>query len=151
MKKIIFINSLNQKLVGNLEDCGKDYLVIHCHGYGSNKNSETATALQQELARNKISSFAFDFSDTGESEGKTSDLTVSAGIDDLKSAIGYLKNLGFQNFALSGSSFGGSVALNYAVGDQSIRALALKAPVSEWPSIFARPVRIKKFLKDAPK
>lgn len=151
MEKIIFKNSLNQKLVGNLENFGRGYIVVHCHGYGSNKNSETALLLQRELAKNKISSFAFDFSDTGESECKREDLTVSAGIDDLISAIKYLKSLGFQNFGLSGSSFGGSVVFNYTLKDKNIKAIALKAPVSDWSSIFASPLRLKKFVKDASK
>lgn len=152
MKKIIFKNSLNQKLVGNLEDFGKDYIVIHCHGYGSNKKSETAVKLQEELSKNKISSFAFDFSDTGESECKKEDLTVSAGIDDLKSVIKYLKKMGFQNFALSGSSFGGSVVLNYATQDKNIKAIALKAPVSDYFSINVSrgsKLRTIRFIEDA--
>jgi len=152
MRKAIFKNSFNQKLVGNLIDCGKDFIIIHCHGYGSNKDSETAIALQQGLAEQDISSFAFDFSDSGESEPQKEDLTVSLGLDELKCTIEYLKVVGFKNFSLSGSSFGGSVVLNYAVEDKSIKAISLKAPVSDWSSIIVSrgsKLRTNKFMKDA--
>ncbi len=152
MKKIVFQNSLSQKMIGNLDDHGKDFVVVHCHGYGTNKDSETATALQKTLGKENISSFAFDFSNTGESECRKEDLTVSMGIDELKSAVNQLKELGFKNFALSGSSFGGSVVLNYASEDSSVKAIALKAPVSEWPSIKVSRgsnLRTEKFLEDA--
>ena len=154
MKKIVFKNSLNQKLVGNLIDCGKDFIVVHCHGYGANKESKTATSLQRKLEDSNISSFTFDFSDSGESECKKEDLTVSAGIDGLNSAIQYLKNLGFHKFALSGSSFGGNVVLNYIVNDKTIIAAVLKAPVSDWESINVSrddELSTSKFLDDAKK
>ena len=152
MKKIVFKNSYYQRVVGNLKDCGKDYIVIHCHGYGANKDSETARALQAKLSKSEISSFAFDFSDSGESECKKGDLTVTIGLDEIDCAINFFKKSGFKNFALSGSSFGGSVVLNYAVDKKDIKAMALKAPVSEWQSILVSggsKLRTNKFLDDA--
>lgn len=149
-QKIKFKNNLGQNIVGLLTDHGKDFIVVHCHGYGANKDGKTATSLSAALSKDNISSFVFDFSDSGESECKKADLTVSIGLDDLKSAIRYLESVGFENFALSGSSFGGSVVLNYATKDQNIKAIVLKAPVSDWPKIIVFGVlRSGKFLDDA--
>lgn len=134
-QKVTFKNSKNQKLVGNLVDCGKDYVVVHCHGYGpktKGKDGDTAIALSRELTKKSISNFRFDFSGFGESEGEFIDVTVTGAIDDLKSAVKYLKNLGIKNIALSGSSFGGNIVLNYIIIDKDIKAIALKAPVLRW-------------------
>jgi pimeloyl-ACP methyl ester carboxylesterase len=134
-QKIVLNNSCGQKIVGLLIDYGKDFIVVHCHGYGSNKNSLTAVNLKERLKGNKISFAAFDFSDSGESECKQSNLTVSKGLDELDCVIKYLEKLGFENFSLSGASFGGGVVLNYAIDNPNIKSIILKSSVSDWSEV----------------
>ena len=134
-KKIIYKNYRGQKIVGLLIDNGKDFIVIHCHGYGTNKASKTATSLGEALDKLGMSFCRFDFSGFGESDGKEKDVRVSNAIDDLKSTIKYLKTIGFTNFGLSGSSFGGGVVLNYIADNHEIKVAVLKAPVSDYPDL----------------
>lgn len=129
---------------------GKDKkapVVVICHGYASSKDSESQQDLRPKLLKAGLSVFAFDFTGCGESEGSLDDLTPNAGIDDLKSAV---TNMDHKDFALIGSSFGGYIALRYAIENQ-VLALVLKAPVSDWGSIKSEqidPVKMARFLKE---
>lgn len=102
--------------------------VIMCHGFESSKDRETNRSLAQKLVEAGINVFRFDFTGHGESEGKIAEITPLQALDDLKSAV---KNSDREDFALYGSSFGGYVALLYAI-ENKILALALKAPVSNY-------------------
>lgn len=153
--KIEFKNSKGQKLVGDLSEFDKDYVVIHCHGYGTSMLSSTAVSIKNTLTEKKISCLIFDFSGFGESDGNEKDVTISGAIDDLTSAVKYLKSLGFKKFVLSGSSFGGGVVLNYLTQNHDIVAAVLKAPVSDYNGLSLKVLedteKSEKFLKDAQK
>lgn len=104
-------------------------VVIMCHGYESSKDSPlTQKAFSKKLIERGVSVYRFDFTGHGESEGSLNDITPLQGLDDLNSAV---TNLNKKDFALYGSSFGGYVALLYA-SENSVLALALKAPVSDY-------------------
>ena len=95
-KKISFKNSKGQRLVGVLHipsGKGPFPIVIICHGLGGTaKDSKNRIQLSKNLNKEKIAAFRFDFNGHGESQGRFADVTVSKGIDDLKSAIKFLKN-----------------------------------------------------------
>lgn len=103
-------------------------VVILCHGFGSSKDSESTTSLSRKLLNAGLSVYRFDFSGAGEAEGTIKDRTPLQGLDDLKVAV---KNLGKENFAICGSSYGGWVSIAYAK-ENPILALGLKCPVSSW-------------------
>jgi hypothetical protein len=114
---------------------GKDKnapVVVLCHGYGSSKNTESIKLLVKKLVPAGVSIYRFDFLGCGESEGTLKDLTPKEGVDDLEQAV---KNLNKKVFALYGSSFGGYVALGYACHN-TVLALGLKAPVSDYPAVI---------------
>ena len=62
---------------------GSQRVVILCHGFGSSKSSPTTTALQEELARNKVDSLCFDWPAHGECPADGSFLRVRCCFDDL--------------------------------------------------------------------
>ena len=103
-------------------------VVVLCHGYESSKDKETNRLLAEKLVERDISVLRFDFTGHGQSEGNMADITPLQELDDLNCAV---KNLGKEDPGLYGSSFGGYIALLYA-SDNSISALALKAPVSDY-------------------
>lgn len=107
-------------------------VVVLCHGYGSGKDSDSTKGLAQELLKKGLCVYRFDFTGCGESEGKLSQLTPDQGQDDLYSAV---KNLGRNDFALYGSSFGGYTSLIFA-SKTPLLALGLKAPVSDYPAVM---------------
>ncbi len=147
-----FINSLGYKLHGVLEKAG-DSCVILCHGYGSSSSGDTRVELAKRLKEKNISSFGFDFTGCGESEGTLPELTVTQGVDDLTYAYNHVRNnLKFKKISLLGSSFSGSVALLFAA-ENEIEKLALKSPVSNWHTLHKMPFltdeESKKYFKDA--
>lgn len=148
IEKRTFKNSRGLKLSAVYE--GEDRqapTVVICHGYASSKDSESQQDLRPRLLKVGLSVFAFDFTGCGQSQGNIADLTPNAGIDDLKSAIA---NLCRRDLALVGSSFGGYVALRFAE-ENSLLALALKAPVSDWSTVKSDQIdtiKMQKFLKE---
>jgi dipeptidyl aminopeptidase/acylaminoacyl peptidase len=146
--KVYFENSKNQKLCGILyipEGDGPFPIVIVCHGLSSSKKSTNTTMVYPELIKNNIALFAIDFSGHGESEGKFEDVTISQAIDDLESALKYVKdNSLFDNerISLLGSSFGGITSIMVASKHPEIKALAIKAPIIDFGGKYSRTANI---------
>jgi pimeloyl-ACP methyl ester carboxylesterase len=114
-------------------------LVISCHGFLSSKNSRTNNLLASGLQKAGIACLRFDFTGHGDSEGDVGAITVSRGVDDLKSAISSILNVAsidLDRIGLFGSSFGGNVALWYTSLYGKVRAVALKAPLSDFASVL---------------
>ena len=132
VEKVYFQNSRGQKLCGILSvpEFSRS-VVVMCHGFGSNKDATSSRLLAEELNKNGISTFRFDFSGRGESEGSIEETTISDAIDDLKGAVNFVYEM-FDKLFLYGSSFGGAVSLGYAAKDSRIILLALKSPVSSY-------------------
>jgi len=107
-------------------------IIILCHGFSSQKNSGSNLAISKNLTDKSFSTFRFDFFAHGESDGNFEDLTVSKAVDDILSAIYYLKNLEYKKIGLEGSSFGGGAALMAASKTKDIYVLAVKCPVSSY-------------------
>lgn len=132
-KKIVFTNSRKHKLSGILSistKSHKELIVIFAHGLGSNKESEKYEDFKKLLIKKDIGVFRFDFHGHGESEGKFEDVTINEGADDVDSAINYLKNLGYKNIGLVGTSFGGISSIMAASKNPDLKFLGLIAPVS---------------------
>ncbi|MDO8487612.1 MAG: alpha/beta fold hydrolase [Candidatus Curtissbacteria bacterium] len=142
-----FKNSRSLTLAAIYEGKNKNApVVIMCHGYSSSKTRPSTRTLAKRLTNAGLSVYRFDFTGNGKSEGNLKNLTPIVGLDDLKSAI---KDLGRKDFALFGSSFGGYVALLYAL-ENPIMALALRAPVSSYPAVYEPKYKeeMKKIVKE---
>lgn len=117
-------------------------IVILCHGMGGScKDGKHRVELSNQLNKEKIAAFRFDFNGHGESQGRLEDVTVGKAINDLKSAIKFLKNkkeLDIKRLGLVGDSFGGAVVENIASQNKSINALALRAAASNYPEVRLR-------------
>jgi pimeloyl-ACP methyl ester carboxylesterase len=135
--KLLFSNSKGNRLVGILNKKSSRDIIILCHGFTSDKNSSKNIEITKKLA--DVSTFRFDFYAHGESEGNMENITVSEGVDDILSAIKYLKKLKYKNIGLLGSSYGGlcsimaaaKLAINKA-SSNDLKYLILVAPVSDW-------------------
>jgi len=136
IEKVYFENSRGQKLCGILSvpEFSRT-VVVMCHGFGSNKDATSCKVLSEELNKNGISTFRFDFSGRGESEGNIEETTISDAIDDLKSAVNFVYEM-FDKLFLYGSSFGGIVSLSYTSRDERVLLLALKSPLSSYVEKF---------------
>lgn len=127
MEEKIFYNSTdNIKLCGILNHMADNKkIVILCHGFNSNKGRSTGV-LAEQLNKNSINTFRFDFRAQGESSGIDKEMTITGQIEDLESTMTLLKSKGYEEFILYGGSFGGGIVslLDYSKYT-NIRALIL--------------------------
>jgi alpha-beta hydrolase superfamily lysophospholipase len=90
MKKVIFKNSRNKTLVGNLSLLDSKSVVILSHALANDKSERgKLDSVVSELNKLGFNTFAFDFSGCGESDDDT--LTIEKQVDDLESAIQFVK------------------------------------------------------------
>jgi len=134
-EKLSFENSRGVKLLGILSSPSESKeipIIVLCHGFATNKGSQTYLDLEAAFNEKGIAIFRFDFLGHGESGGKFEDITILEALDDTLQAIKLVKEKGFSKVALFGSSFGGMAALLAAAKRPGIYVLALKAPVSDY-------------------
>ena len=139
MKKIWFENSRGQKLAGMLHEANQSpkasedafqptrKAVIMAHGFKADKDEVGIfTRTAEALCKNGFTVLRFDFAGSGESEGEFVEMTLSSEVEDLKSAIGFMKGRVYRIIGLVGASFGGTVSILGVSKD--IKALVLWNP-----------------------
>lgn len=110
MEKLIFKNSRDLSLVGNLYISGSNSIVIMAHGFTNNKSSQGRfDRIAEALKKLGFDVFAFDFSGCGESDPDV--LSAANEVDDLNSAIEFMKSRGYESIALFGNSLGSLICL----------------------------------------
>ncbi len=150
--KFCFKSSKGHKLCGILsapDESKKTFIVVAAHGWTSGKDRKTYLLLEKTLLESRIGIFRFDMYGHGESEGQLEDMTATEGIDDVLSAIKFVRQKGYKNIGLFGSSFGGLCAV-IAASKTNAFALALKSPVSEYKGVVLRK-NVPDFMKNARK
>jgi len=126
MKKINFKNKRGLNLVGILYPSQNKKIVLLVHGWCSNKDRKRFLKLADNMNKVGFSFLRFDQSSSGESEGD--EVTVENLIDDIKSAIEFVKSQGYEEIGLIGESLGGLTTLS--ILDNAIKARVLFAPVT---------------------
>jgi putative redox protein len=102
-------------------------VVVVCHGFtGSKEGGGRALTMAEELGRLGYSTFLFDFSGCGESEGHFSDISLSNHINDVKCAVDFCHAFGFKSIITMGRSFGGAAVLCHGGTEKKV------AGVSSW-------------------
>ena len=110
VERVEFTNSRNQTLVGNLYPADSNSIIILCHGFLSDKYSRGRfERLIKVLNKSNYNALAFDFSGCGESDDDN--ITVGKEVNDLRSAIAFVKSRGYKNIALYGHSLGTLICL----------------------------------------
>jgi len=115
-----------------------DRIAILCHGFLSGKRSTTNKTLTRLLNAQGIATFAFDFFGQGDSEGPFEALTTTTAVAQANAALDLVRQKGFRQLGLMGSSFGGLVAILTAAQRHDLACLALKCPVVD----FAEELRL---------
>lgn len=129
MQRVNFQNSEGLDLVGALHEptgSTKSAVVI-AHGFASNKDRARHKQLAEALANEEIAAFRIDFGGSGESDDR--EITIAAQVDDLQSAINYLKSQGYEHIGVLGESLGGITAL--LAHNSDVQAMVLWAPVTK--------------------
>jgi len=151
MEKVSFYNSLRQRLYGYFHQAAQGSnsgpTVILCHGMMSAKEGTKQTALARGLEESGLSVLRFDFSFCGESEGIFQEITFTQEVDDLRSAVKWVRQNGGKAIGLFGSSMGGGVAVLYAKEDPSIKALVTLAAVAHPMRLAERMEELKQRMR----
>jgi len=127
MEKVIFKNSRNKTLVGNLFTSRSKSIVILSHALANDKSERgKLDKVAEKLNCSGYNVLAFDFSGCGESDDDT--LTIGKEVDDLKSAINFVKSKGFGKIALFGHSVGCLVSLK--AYSKEIKTMVLWSPIT---------------------
>ncbi|MFH1294827.1 MAG: alpha/beta fold hydrolase [Candidatus Aenigmatarchaeota archaeon] len=135
MEKMYFENCEGKKLCGILEGPRTKKCIILCHGISVDKDElGVFTELSNKLVLAGFSTFRFDFTDSGESQGKTTDTTVTGETADIESAIKFMQTLGFEEFGLLAASFAGGPAM--LVHDKRIKCIVLWNAIIDYHSIL---------------
>ncbi|KAK7411928.1 hypothetical protein VNO78_03372 [Psophocarpus tetragonolobus] len=113
-QRVIIPNSHGEKLVGTLHESGTRGIVILCHGFQCSKDYKLILNLAVALENAKISSFRFDFSGNGESEGLFQFGNYWAEVDDLHAVAQHFRASKREISAIVGHSKGADVVLLYA-------------------------------------
>ncbi|WJX28339.1 hypothetical protein P8452_17075 [Trifolium repens] len=115
VERIIIPNKHGQKLVGMLHQSGTSTdVVILCHGFRCTKDTNLLLNLAVALENSQISSFRFDFSGNGESEGSFQYGNYWTEVDDLHAVSQHFHESNRVIRAIVGHSKGGDVVLLYA-------------------------------------
>jgi pimeloyl-ACP methyl ester carboxylesterase len=126
MEKVVFENTRGREIHGVFESGDSDRCIVMAHGLTDDRNVggyfSTASKALNEAGFNVL---RFDFTGRGDTEGK---LTLDKGVDDLKSAIEFVKSRGINRIGLYGYSMGGVISLRSL--DPSIEAVFLSSPVT---------------------
>ncbi len=140
MERVVFKNSRNQSLVGHLYTSDSKSIIIMSHGFAGDKSEwGRFDKVAESLNQSGYNVLTFDFSGCGESDDDT--LTVDKQVDDLKSAIKFVKSRSYQKIGLFGHSLGGLISLKCYSPD--IVTMVLWAPVTNkvkytWDKRFSK-------------
>jgi len=138
-QKVYFKNLIGNRLVGILSNPTGDKtkpIVVFVHGHSSSKETRNFSLINELLIQKGISTFRFDLSGHGESEGEFANTTVSIAVNDILYAIKYLDKLGYTKIGLVGSSFGGIACIGAASKSAKLFVTVLKAPVSNYKDLY---------------
>lgn len=129
-----FLNHNGAELAGRIYRKKDDYVsgVIFSHGLFSSKDGYKITRMAETIVDSGFALMTFDFTYSGESSGRISDISVMEEVEDLKSAINLFKKRGIKKIHLMGSSMGAAVTiLTASLGMFEIESLILiAAPLS---------------------
>jgi alpha-beta hydrolase superfamily lysophospholipase len=127
MKKVVFKNSRSLSLVGNFYSSDSKSIVIISHALANDKSERgKLDAIAEKLNFSGFGILAFDFSGCGESDDDT--LTIAKEVDDLKSAVVFVKSKGYEKIGLFGHSIGALVSLKCY--SPEINSMVLWSPIT---------------------
>ncbi|KAI4335290.1 hypothetical protein L6164_013951 [Bauhinia variegata] len=113
-QKVIISNKNGEKLVGIFHEAGTMEIVILCHGLKSSKEDKVMVNVATALENAGISSFRFDFTGNGESEGSSQFADYWREVEDLHAVSQHFREANRKISAIIGHSKGAGVVLLYA-------------------------------------
>lgn len=94
---------------------GADILcLLYLHGFGSVQTGEKADFFRQHAQESGFAFCSFDFQGHGQSGGTMQGLTLTRNLQDVARVYAYVREKGYHQVCLLGSSMGGGTALWYS-------------------------------------
>lgn len=117
---------------------GRHKSILLClHGFGGSKRSTVIAALTEQLDRDGIGVFTFDWPAHGDSHSQDSDLTVENCLSDLEAILSYVRSRWDLPISCFATSFGGYLATLYRNANPNVfQKLILRSPALCMPRIF---------------
>jgi pimeloyl-ACP methyl ester carboxylesterase len=133
----ITFSSEDQQIVGMLHKSGSPKLVILCHGFTGSKveNRRIFVEAGRAIARDGLDAFRFDFYGSGDSAGEFSDTMISHNIANLRDAIVWARQAGYEKIAVLGLSMGAATAI-LTLESTPVDALITWSAVPEMEKLF---------------
>lgn len=129
-KKIKFTGSQGAVLSAKMDrpDSGDSKAcALFAHCFTCSKNLKVVGNITAALAGSGISTFRFDFTGLGQSEGDFADTNFSSNVEDLIAAYEYMDEQGEAPAILIGHSLGGAAVLQAASRMPAVKAVAVIA------------------------
>lgn len=117
-------------------------LVLCCHGFGGNKSGKNRlwVMFAEELLRQGVGTFRFDFRGCGDSEGLFSQMTIESCVSDALVALQCMEEhpeVDNSALGIAGTSLGAAIAVLTACQAQKFQSMSLWAAVAnalQWKS-----------------
>jgi len=129
-KKIFFNDTCGHKISATLSSISNKMvpIVILFHGLNYGKDSNANRALEKIFLEHNFATLDVDFFSCGESVGNSDERNVKEFVENVLSAIKFLKEKGYTKLAIYGCSFGGVASVIAASKNSDLSVMALKAP-----------------------
>lgn len=122
------------ELEGDFYRADRNKVIIICHGSASNKDRERLIKASSVYNRNNFAVLRFNFGGSGKSYD--SEISIEKQVEDLKAAIEFVVEQGYNEIGLQGESLGGLVCLRvYPYYEDFISTFVLWAPVTKARSV----------------
>jgi exosortase A-associated hydrolase 2 len=106
--------------------------VVFCHPFGDERrlSARVMVRMARVLAAAGVAVLRFDMGGAGDSEGSFGDQTLAGWVDDIDSALAYLRDkLATDDVGLLGLRLGGALAARVAARDRRVPRLVLWQPI----------------------
>lgn len=144
MKKVFFRSIDGIQLCGiwHHPDKTTQKAIILAHGITVDKDEDGMfIKMSEQLRTAGFAVFRFDFRGHGESNGKSTDMTIKSQLLDLEASLQLVLKAGFTEIALHGASFAGGATTIFTSSHLNfIRCLCLWNPCLNYEHCFLKPV-----------
>lgn len=114
--------------------------VIAVHGATRDRSHNLAFRdILGELQNQGIQGLAFDFNGHGKSDGESVDVTIETMVDDIRTAVAFLKGKGVEKIGIMAISLGAAATALYINREPSVKAVAFLSPVLDYNTAMFNP------------
>ena len=128
--KVIFIDSHGHKISATISTPTDRIvpIVLLFHGLDHGRDSKANIALEKILLENNIATFDVDFYACGKNNGNPEERNIEEFVDNILSAIKFVKKNGYTRIGIYGCSFGGVASVIASSRNSDLSVMVLKAP-----------------------